>query len=106
MDEELAIHKVKLARAFELTYDMVDRGLVSRDKVAINTQVEDIMKFNDEGFDSLKRVVAKHEPTFAKTAGRMPQVGLMGSAEVSQADSGSMFEQLNAAFSKNSKRQF
>lgn len=108
MEEALNVHKVKLARAFELTYDMVERGLVSRDKVAINAQVEEIMKFNDEGFDSLKRVVARHQPMLTKEAGRMPQVGLLGSGDSvpSSSDSGNMFDQLNAAFSKQSKRLF
>jgi hypothetical protein len=68
------------------------------------------MKFNDDSFDSLKRVVARHAPVLRKEAGRMPQVGMIGSGEVSPAtQSGTddnLFTQLSAAFSKTSKRTF
>jgi hypothetical protein len=77
MEKELNTFRVKLARAYELTYDMVDRGLCRHDRVTISDQVDQIMKFNDEAFESLKKVVARHEPgALRKEAGRLPQVGL------------------------------
>jgi hypothetical protein len=110
LEEELNKYRVKLARAFELAYDMVDRGLCAAERSAVSSQVDEIMKFNDDSFDSLKRVVARHAPVLRKEAGRMPQVGMIGSGEVSPAtQSGSednLFNQLSAAFSKTSKRAF
>jgi hypothetical protein len=76
--EDLNVFKVKLARAYELAYDMADRGLCQSDRASVSEQVDQIMKFNDESFDSLKRVVAKYEPTMRKQAGRLPQVGFHG----------------------------
>ena len=77
MEEELNTFKVKLARAYELAYDMVDRGIVRHDRATISDQVDQIMKFNDDAFESLKKVVARHEPgNLRKSAGSIPQVGL------------------------------
>lgn len=84
MEQELNTFRVKLARAYELTYDMVDRGLCKHDRVTISKQVDEIMKFNDDAFDSLKKVVARHEPgLLRKSAGSIPQVGSLGTNEVS-----------------------
>jgi hypothetical protein len=84
MEEELNKFRVKLARAYELTYDMVDRGLCRHDRATISDQVDQVMKFNDDAFESLKKVVARHEPgSLRKEAGRIPQVGLRGDGEVS-----------------------
>jgi hypothetical protein len=108
LEEELNKYRVKLARSYELVYDMVDRGLCHNDRNAISDQVDQVMKFNDDNFDSLKRVVAKHAPTMRKDAGRMPQVGMIGSGEVNTSAPADedMYSQLSAAFSKTSKRMF
>jgi hypothetical protein len=109
LEAELNKYRVKLGRSYELAYDMVDRGLCHHDRNAVSAQVDEIMKFNDESFDSLKRVVARHPVTnLRKEGGRMPQVGMIGSGDLSttpQSD-GDMFAQLSAAFSKTSKRSF
>ena len=81
MESDLNTFRVKMARAYELAYDMVDRGLCPSDRASVSAQVDSIMKFNEEGFDSLKRVVARHEPSLRKEAGRIPQVGLRGDSE-------------------------
>ena len=106
--EEKETYRVKLARAYELAYDMVNRGLCLNDRDAVSAQVEEIMKFNDESFDSLKRVVARHQPVMSKQASvNMPQVGLIGGGDVfSQATSEDLYSQLTAAFSKSGKRMF
>ena len=109
MEATLDTHRVKLARAYELTYEMIDRGLCAPDKAAISSQVEEILKFNDDGFDTLKKVVARHEPLTVKKAGRMPQVGLFGADESSSSHSGepeNLFSQLSVAFSGGGKRMF
>lgn len=107
LEEELNKYRVKLARAYEVAYDMVERGLCHNDKIAVSSQVDEIMKFNDDSFDTLKRVVAKHAPILRKEAGRMPQVGMIGSGEVNtSASSEDDWSLLSAAFSKTSKRMF
>lgn len=108
LEAELNKFKVKLARSYELAYDMVDRGLCSHDRSAVSAQVEEIMKFNDDSFESLKRVVARHPVTnLRKEAGRIPQVGVIGSGEVNTAaPEADDWSQLSAAFSKTSKRLF
>jgi hypothetical protein len=108
LEEELNTYKVKIARAYELAYDMVDRGLVHNDRAAVSAQVDEIMKFNDESFDSLKKVVAKYSPVMRKEAGRMPQVGMFGSSDTSvvHEDDNNLVAQLSAALSKTSKKMF
>jgi hypothetical protein len=104
LEQELNTYKVKLGRAYGLAYDMVARGLCLDDRASVDAQVEEIMNFNDNSFDSLKRVVAKHN---VKTAGRMPQVGMIGSGEVNTAaDEGDLFSQLSSALSTSNKRNF
>jgi hypothetical protein len=110
LEAELNKYRVKLARSYELAYDMVDRGLCGADRNAVSNQVDEIMQFNDESFDSLKRVVARHPVTnLRKEGGRMPQVGVIGSGDLntqSPQSEGDMLAQLTAAFSKTSKRSF
>lgn len=107
LEEELNKYRVKLARSYEAAYDMVDRGLCYKDKVAISSQVDEIMKFNDESFNTLKKVIARHAPVTNKEAGRMPQVGMIGSGEiVTTASNEDEWSLLSAALSKTSNRTF
>lgn len=86
MEEELNKFRVKLARAYETAYDMVERNMCRSDRVAISAQVDELMKFSDDNFESLKRVIARHEPVLSKRANHVPQVGLRDESEfVSQA---------------------
>ena len=101
MEEELNTFRVKLARAYELTYDMVDRGLCRHDRATISDQVDQIMKFNDDAFESLKKVVARHEPgSLRKAAGSMPQVGLRvdGESPLAAAVEEDAYTQLSSLF--------
>jgi len=75
---ELETETVKIKRAHELAYEMRDRGMI--DTSQINQQVKEILSWNDEGFTSVKNIVAKQEP-LAKTAS-VPQVGLLHSGDV------------------------
>jgi hypothetical protein len=100
VEGELNNFKVKLARAYELAYDMAERGLCRNEKSAISTQVEEIMTFSDKNFESLKRVVARTEPAMSKQASRIPQVGLLReasdrTAELVETDD---FDLLSSAF--------
>jgi len=100
LEEEMGAYKVKVARAFGLAYEMVDRGLCSRDASVLSSQVDEIMKYNDDAFDSLKRVVARHAPlSIKKEASRVPQVGLLGNDEpTASAEPDDLFSSLNRAF--------
>lgn len=100
LDEEMAAYKVKVARAYGLAYEMVERGLCSREASVLSAQVDEIMKYNDDAFDSLKRVVAKHAPlSLKKEAARVPQVGLLGNDEpTTAAEPEDLFSSLNRAF--------
>jgi hypothetical protein len=108
MEAELNKFRVKLARAYELAYDMAERGLCHSDRISVSNQVDDIMKYNDESFESLKKVVARHAPVLSKSAGRVPQVGIndnnSGSNPPQTADDGNMYSQLTEIFSKSSKK--
>jgi hypothetical protein len=108
LEAELNKYRVKLARSYELAYDMVDRGLCSHDRNAVSAQVDEIMKFNDDSFESLKRVVARHPVTnLRKEGGRIPQVGVIGSGEITAtASAEDDWSALSAAFAKTSKRMF
>lgn len=101
-EEEMANHKVKIARAYELAYEMVDRGLCGNDKTVIASQVDEIMKYNDEAFDSLKKVVARHAPVaLRKEAARIPSVGTIGSGDTfsqEPVESDDFVSSLNRAF--------
>ena len=107
-EEAMNQYRVKLARAYELTYDMVDRDLLPRDHAAVSKNVSELMLINDEGFESYKKVVARHAPAMDKRAARLPQVGLVGSGESFSAsvESEDLATQLAAAFSHTSKRMF
>ncbi len=78
IDEEVNTFKVKIARAYELTNEMVRRGLVADERTAITAHVEDMMSWNDEGFEAMKRVVNKHP---LRKSASFPQVGMIGSGE-------------------------
>lgn len=77
--EEQENYRVKLARAYEVAYDMVRRGMLGEDRHALNVQVNELMKFNDEGFSSFQRWV---ERTPMQKNASIPQVGMMGSGEI------------------------
>ncbi|CAB4197101.1 hypothetical protein UFOVP1290_621 [uncultured Caudovirales phage] len=107
LEKELNTFKIKMARAYELTYDMVDRGLVAHDRQVIASHVDELMSFNEANFETLKKVIARHSPVMHKEAGRMPQVGMIGSGEMNgSASADDDWSQLSAAFGKTTKRMF
>lgn len=98
--QDLETYKVKLARSYELANEMARNGLITNDRASIGRQVEEQMKWNDEAFDSLKRVIAKKASGTVKTAGYVPQVGIIGSGEpVGSVSSDDLQSELDRAFS-------
>jgi hypothetical protein len=99
LEEQLNVYKVKLGRAYELTYDMIDRGLCANHKLAIAEQVEDIMNIDNAGFESFKKVVASSP---IRKESRIPRVGLLESeAKASEADD---WSRLSDMLGRDSKR--
>lgn len=97
MQEEMEVYKVKLARSYELANEMARRGLISNERTAISRQVEESMKWNDEAFDSFKRVIANRPVSPVKTAGVIPQVGIRENESYSTQDD--LQSELDLAFS-------
>lgn len=95
IEEEVNTFKVKIARAYELTNEMVRRGLVADERAAITAQVEDMLAWNDEGFEAMKRVVNKHP---LRKAASFPQVGIIGSGEPHAKPELSLQDALDQAF--------
>lgn len=96
--EEMQVYRVKLARSYELANEMVRKGLLADDHLAISACVDDAMKWNDEAFESMKRVINKS--AMKKVA--MPQVGLGGSGDNLTQNAGAplnLQEELDRAFS-------
>jgi hypothetical protein len=110
-DQEIETHRVKLARAFELANTMASKGIITGTREAINQQVNDLMKYNDESFNSVASMVDRL-PT-VKTAS-MPVVGQADSMisqqvivpETKVSDSNDLVKELAAAFSGVKGRNF
>lgn len=104
-DTAVDAHKVKLSRAYELAYDMVAKGMISSDRHAVTAQVNDIMTYNDESFNGLKRMVSKVN---VKTAGVLPQIGGYSDTDslTSIGSGNSLSDELNAAFATSKGRLF
>lgn len=97
--EENAAYRVKIARAYELVNDMCKRGLCAEDRSAVKAQVDEVMNWNDAAFESMKRVVAKHEPKMSKQASQMPYVGIMNDSETVAKPAMDLQSELDQAFS-------
>jgi hypothetical protein len=76
--EEVELYKGRTKRAYELAYQMVSKGMIS--EAQVDLQVNDIMKWNDAGFESFKNILAR-QPSMSKQAS-MPVVGLLDSGSV------------------------
>jgi hypothetical protein len=98
--EENQVFRAKLARAYELSYDMVRRGMLADDRAAITAHVNEAMNWNDDAFNSVARIVARHAPlSIRKEASVIPQVGLIGSGEIkAQAQELDFQSELDRAF--------
>jgi hypothetical protein len=74
-DDSKDTFEVKVSRAYDLTYEMVSRGMVANKPEAIQQQVKELMGFNDDAFMSMKRWVSRQSP-MEKQASAMPHVGV------------------------------
>lgn len=95
VDQEKQVMKVKLARAYDLANQMVARGMLNSENVS-NYVENDILSWNDEGFESMKRIV--NRTAMNKSAGIIPQVGVNeGIQQIHAVES--LADQLDQAFS-------
>ncbi len=80
---EAESYRLKLRRAVDLALDMQDKGLISRGREAMNRQVDDIMKFDDQAFEAFKRALARTTNIARVAASSSPalQVGIREEAE-------------------------
>jgi hypothetical protein len=110
-DQEIESHRVKLARSFELANTMASKGIITGTREAINAQVNDLMKYNDESFKSVASMVEKLPAV--KTAS-MPVVGQSDSMisqqviteTVKTSSSKDLAEELTSIFSNVKGRNF
>lgn len=75
---EIETHKGKIKRAFEMANMMVSKGFIS--EAQVDTQVNDILTWNDASFESFKNILSK-QASISKLAS-MPVVGLLDSGSV------------------------
>lgn len=68
--------KTKMLKAFDLAYQMASTGLIPNSQVSIRKEAEKIISFNDESYETVKRVVQHHERKAKKTASAAIQVGV------------------------------
>ena len=94
-EQEAKVYRAKVKRAYDMAYDMASRGLIS--EANISNEVDRIMAWNDEAFESMKKVVAQHSVKNVKTASQVPQVGLV---ERQQESSGKSEDDLYSALSE------
>lgn len=76
--EEMEAYRGRLKRSYELAHQMVVKGMIS--EAQVDSQVNDILKWNDAGFESFKNILAR-QPSMSKQAS-IPVVGLLTSEEV------------------------
>lgn len=99
--EEKEAYKVKVLRAFSLANEMAEKDMIGKDASSINTQVNEILAWNDENFESLKKIVARQ--SVVKKASALPQVGMLGVPDMifpaPEAESTDLKSKLEACFS-------
>lgn len=87
-EEDKTKFRVKLRRAYDLGLQMQEKGMVSRTKEALDMQVDEIMKFDDQAFESYKRVVANTNAVKTASVKNIPQPGVR--EDNSQPDDGAV----------------
>jgi hypothetical protein len=76
--EEMEQYKGKLKRAYQVAQQMIVKGMISENQ--LDSQVEDIMNWNDAGFESIKNILSR-QASISKQAS-LPVVGLLDSGSV------------------------
>ena len=109
LEEEMGKYRVKIARAFELAYDMREAGLLpdTGDRQTLGKKVDEIMTWNDQGFESMKKVVAQGAPMLRKASSvAVPQVNGQSLFSEEPAPASDLRAELDRAFSTSRPRAF
>jgi hypothetical protein len=75
--EDMTSHKARIKQAYELAYDMERKGMI--DHGQIDDQVNEIMNWNEAGFNSVKNMIGR-KPVVKQAS--IPNVGLLHSGDV------------------------
>jgi hypothetical protein len=94
---ELSIHKVKLARSYELSYEMVRKGALENNKAAISRNVDSLAKYTDTAFEDMKNMIARLPE---KQASTLPRVGMADESVVMPTAKMASQDDLVAEYSK------
>jgi len=62
VDEERETYRVKLRRAYDVGLEMQTKGLLSTTKTALDSQVDEIMSFDNNAFEAFKRSIGNARP--------------------------------------------
>jgi hypothetical protein len=97
--------QVKVARSFELAYEMAPRGMCGADSAALAKQANELMTFSDSQFNAVKRLV--HTTPIQKNAS-FPSVGQVYETVVAGPPTATVSEldQLKNVFSQTGRRGF
>lgn len=102
--EEKESYKVKVLRAFSLANEMAEKEMIGKDASSINTQVNEMLAWNDESFESLKKIVSR---SVVKKASALPQVGMLGVPDMifpaPEAEQTDLRSKLDACFANSWK---
>jgi len=71
--QEEEAYRVKMARAYEVVEEAVEKGIVSSDKKTKNAQFKSLLEYSDENFKHFAEFVAK--APIIKKAAALPSVG-------------------------------
>lgn len=109
--QEMEDFKAKVKRAYETANQMVSKGFIS--EAQVSSQAEDILKWNDEGFENFKKIINR-QPNVKQAS--VPVVGLLDSgsvllpaqpqAQVSGVDVKSLFDNYFAESDRNKGIKF
>jgi len=96
--------KVKIVRAYEIAHEMREVGLIPNSREAVKNEVERVAKWNEEAYETMRRVIANHRNKMQKTASDNGvgsiQNGLMMESNITTGEGDrSLYEQINDAFS-------
>lgn len=101
--EDQEAYKVKVLRCYALANEMAEKEMIGKDASSVNTQVNEMLAWNDESFESLKKIVARQ--TVVKKAS-IPQVGMLGVPDMiipaPEAESSDLRTKLDACFASSS----
>ena len=73
--------RVKMRRAYDLALDMQDRGMIGSSRSAVDAQVDELMKFSNDSFESFKKAVEKVSKPTVKIAAPALNVGVTDETE-------------------------